>query len=135
MWQSIYVATWKEPTKCLYNVVELFIFKFLSDLEVLDEDLRIDKVYEKCLKNENDGLEYYAEIVRPKIRKLFPSKQESGTWIDNTTIINWTIFVNALGKPVFNTSKLFKNSIKSYNEFWDLTKVQKELTKISLYLK
>jgi hypothetical protein len=32
VWQDIYVATGKEPEKCLYNVVEIFIFKFLSDL-------------------------------------------------------------------------------------------------------
>ena len=30
LWQTIWVATGKSPMKCLYNVVELFIFKFLS---------------------------------------------------------------------------------------------------------
>jgi type I restriction enzyme M protein len=38
LWQSIWVATGKTPIKCLYNVVELFIFKFLSDLNVLPAD-------------------------------------------------------------------------------------------------
>ncbi len=27
LWQTIWVATGKSPIKCLYNVVELFIFK------------------------------------------------------------------------------------------------------------
>lgn len=29
IWQSIWINTGKEPEKCLYNVVELFVFKFL----------------------------------------------------------------------------------------------------------
>ncbi len=33
MWQTIWVATGKSPVKCLYNVVELLIFKFLSDIK------------------------------------------------------------------------------------------------------
>ena len=35
IWQKIWVQTGKGPEKCLYNVVELFVFKFLSDLGVL----------------------------------------------------------------------------------------------------
>ena len=35
VWQSIYISTKDNPTACLYNVVEIFIFKFLSDLKVL----------------------------------------------------------------------------------------------------
>ena len=35
IWQKIWVQTGKSPEKCLYNVVELFVFKFLSDLGVL----------------------------------------------------------------------------------------------------
>lgn len=37
MWQVIWVQTGKIPEKCLYNVVELFVFKFLSDLGVLSD--------------------------------------------------------------------------------------------------
>ncbi len=35
IWQTIYVNTGKDATKSLYNVVELFLFKFLSDIDVL----------------------------------------------------------------------------------------------------
>jgi len=42
VWQDIYVATGKEPEKCLYNVVEIFIFKFLSDLSVLESIYSFD---------------------------------------------------------------------------------------------
>ena len=37
LWQKIWINTGKEPVKCLYNVAELLIFKFLSDLSVLGE--------------------------------------------------------------------------------------------------
>jgi len=76
VWQDIYVATGKDPTKCLYNVVELFIFKFLSDLGILDIDYDFGKIVEKCKKNEKDALEYYAKHVRGKIRDKFPSDAE-----------------------------------------------------------
>jgi len=45
LWQTIWVATGKSPVKCLYNVVELFIFKFLSDLQVLGEDYAFNRIY------------------------------------------------------------------------------------------
>ena len=48
LWQTIWVATGKSPVKCLYNVVELFIFKFLSDLRVLPDDVAFDYIYEKA---------------------------------------------------------------------------------------
>lgn len=35
VWQKIWVNTGKEPEKCLYNVVEILVFKFLSDTGVL----------------------------------------------------------------------------------------------------
>ena len=49
LWQTIWVATGKSPMKCLYNVVELFIFKFLSDLRILPEDVSFNHIYGKAL--------------------------------------------------------------------------------------
>src|ERR1700722_19211755 len=91
LWQTIWVATGKSPVKCLYNVVELFIFKFLSDLNMLTHPYNFDFVLN--LANETNGetaLNYYAKNVRPVIKDdLFkPSKE------DKTTIINGTIFVD-----------------------------------------
>ena len=37
MWQKIWINTGKEPEKCLYNVVELLVFKFLSDLVTISK--------------------------------------------------------------------------------------------------
>jgi hypothetical protein len=64
LWQTIWVATGKSPVKCLYNVVELFIFKFLSDLCVLDEDIAFAKIHQKSLKDAPAALEFYARNTR-----------------------------------------------------------------------
>ena len=128
VWQDIYVATWKEPTKCLYNVVELFIFKFLSDLGVLDDDTNFDKIVNLVSKDEKKALEYYAKNVRPEIRNKFPSDSELWLWTDKTTIINWTIFVENW-EAVLANAWLFKKSILKYNGFWDLTNIEKSFKK------
>ena len=122
VWQDIYINTGKEPEKCLYNVVELFIFKFLSDLEVLKNPCDFETVYgmyAKKIKNK-EVLEYYARNARTKIRKLFPE----GT--DKTTIINGTIFVDINGNPIFSQANLFKSSLKKYNDFGTLRHIKKE---------
>lgn len=113
VWQEIWVNTGKNPEKCLYNVVEMFVFRFLSDLEVLTGDYSFNKVYEKAIKeSDGDALTYYAQIVRPKIRSLFPASTT-----DNTTIINGTIFVNEKGEANLSQSSLFKNTLKHFNSF------------------
>lgn len=47
VWQKIWINTGKEPEKCLYNVVEIFVFKFLSDIGVLEYFNNFNSVYER----------------------------------------------------------------------------------------
>ena len=120
VWQSIYISTKDNPTACLYNVVELFIFKFLSDLGVLNGN----KSFANLLKlykdnNEKDVLKHYASICREEIRKLFKKGD------DGTTIINGTIFVDGNGKPVLSQATLFKDVIEKYEKFGDLKSIDK----------
>lgn len=122
VWQDIYINTGKEPTKCLYNVVELFIFKFLSDLGVLKDIYSFNfliEMYNKDSSNK-DVLEHYAKTSRDKIRKLF----KAGA--DGTSIINGTIFVDSNGNAVPSQANLFRSSIKKYGEFGSLRHVKKE---------
>ncbi len=130
LWQTIWVATGKSPIKCLYNVVELFIFKFLSDLNVLDEDISFNKIYKKAQGNPADALDFYARNTRHKIYKLFPKGD------DGTTIINGTIFVNESGNANLSQAILFQKSLehlsKYSEEFGSLTKIDKEF-KTKLY--
>lgn len=130
VWQDIYVATGKEPEKCLYNVVEIFIFKFLSDLWVLKTINSFSFLIEmiKNWEKETEVLSHYANTIRPKIKKeLFPADSEDGT-----TIMNGTIFVNEKDEPVIEYASLFKKSIERYEDFWDLTNVEKSF-KTKLY--
>ena len=83
LWQTIWVATGKSPVKCLYNVVELFIFKFLSDLNVLSPDDAFQNIHKKSLSNPEEALEFYARNTRKKIWKLFPPSSTDGTTIIN----------------------------------------------------
>lgn len=113
VWQDIWVATGKSPEKCLYNVVELFIFKFLSDLGVLTGQFSFDHLYVLWdSSNNSDVLDYYAKVCRPKIRELFPESKE-----DKTTIINGTIFVNENGEANLGQANLFRNSVKKFKDF------------------
>ena len=130
LWQTIWVATGKSPVKCLYNVVELFIFKFLSDLKVLADDIAFEAIYKKGQADPEEALEFYAKNTRNKIHKLFPPAD------DGTTIINGTIFVNENGEPNLSQSILFFKSLshlKKYTEeFGSLTKIDKQF-KTKLY--
>jgi len=131
LWQTIWVATGKSPVKCLYNVVELFIFKFLSDLHVLDEDIAFTKIRAKAEHDPEAALEFYARNTRKQIYKLFPASK-----FDGTTIINGTIFVNEAGEPNLSQALLFRRSLdhlhKYAEEFGSLTKIDKQF-KTKLY--
>lgn len=113
VWQDIWVATGKSPEKCLYNVVELFIFKFLSDLKVLTGQYSFENLYQLQEKGEKkEALDYYAKVCRPKIKTLFPVSPDDGT-----TIINGTIFVNEHGEANLGQAILFCNSLRKFKEF------------------
>lgn len=130
LWQTIWVATGKSPVKCLYNVVELFIFKFLSDLEVIPEDIAFSRIYEKSRSDPEDALDFYARNTRPRIIKLFPYGK------DGTTIINGTIFVSETGEANFSQSILFQRALSHLfdysQEVGSLTKINKQF-KTKLY--
>jgi type I restriction-modification system DNA methylase subunit len=122
VWQSIYISTKDSPTACLYNVVEIFIFKFLSDLRVLEKDRSFNhllSMYKEGYSNK-EVLEHYATKSRKKIRELF--KEDN----DGTGIINGTIFVNKDGEPVLSQATLFKDTIEKYDKFGDLRNIKKE---------
>ena len=121
VWQSIYISTKDNPTACLYNVIEIFIFKFLSDLGVLEGIHSFSYLASMYDTEDNKTvLRHYALTCRPKIRSLFKEGE------DHTTIINGTIFVNKDGGPVLSQATLFKETIKKYEKFGDLRSIKKE---------
>ncbi|MEM6506003.1 MAG: N-6 DNA methylase [Planctomycetota bacterium] len=112
VWQLIWVNTGKEPEKCLYNVVELFVFKFLSDIGVLQAHNNFASIVR--IRNEAGdaaSLRQYADRCRKDVRDLFPQGE------DGTTIINGTIFVNERGEPNVSQAQLFGEVVQQLEDY------------------
>jgi len=110
IWQDVWSVSGAVPENCLYTFIELFIFKYLSDLNILSGSYNFHNVLDKYkIDSEEDVLEYYANVIRPKIKELF-SKSPT----DNTTIINGTIFVSKDDKAVKGYSSVFKKILEKF---------------------
>lgn len=116
IWQDIWSVSGATPENCLYTFVELFIFKYLSDLGVLQGMFNFNTLYASFSGNtEDEVLETYASVVRPKIKTLFPENPA-----DKTTIINGTIFVSKDQKAVKGYSTVFKKVLTKFKDYGKL---------------
>jgi len=116
IWQDIWAVSGATPENCLYTFVEIFIFKYLSDLGVLKgihNFYNLLKMYED--NTEAEVIEHYADVVRKKIKELFPSNS-----VDKTTIINGTIFVSKDQKAVSGFSTVFKKVLLKFENYGKL---------------
>ena len=82
----------------LYTFVEMFTFKFLSDIGVLKGIYCFDSVYD-VYKNQSarDAFKQYLTTIREQLLALFPVAD------DNTTIINGRLFhtqIDEMGNPI-----------------------------------
>lgn len=112
IWQGIWSVSGATPENCLYTFVELFIFKYLSDLNILTGSFNFYKLLERYeIDKEEDVLEEYANRIRPKIKELFPRNLT-----DNTTIINGTIFVSKDEKAIKGYSTVFKRILERFRD-------------------
>ena len=119
IWQDIWIVSGATPENCLYTFVELFIFKYLSDLEVLQGDYSFYKLMEMYKENtDEEVLEKYAKVIRPKIKDLFVESP-----IDHTTIINGTIFVSKDQKAVKGYSTVFKTVLTRFRDYKKLENI------------
>ena len=114
IWQIIWSVSGATPENCLYTFVEIFIFKYLSDLGVLKGAHSFETLIEMYKENtKEEVLEYYADIIRKKIKfDLFPQNP-----IDKTTIINGTIFVSKDQKAVKGYSTTFKTVLEEFEKY------------------
>lgn len=118
IWQDVWSVSGATPENCLYTFIELFIFKYLSDLGVLKGLYSFDNLIDSYKENtDEEVLETYARIVRPQIKDLFPVS------IDGTTIINGTIFVSKDQKAVHGYSTVFKKVIQRFADYGKLEHV------------
>jgi type I restriction-modification system DNA methylase subunit len=122
IWQDIWSVSGATPENCLYTFVELFIFKYLSDLGVLEEGINFNHLLDRYTytieKPDEKVLEYYAHTIRPEIKALFPSNPA-----DNTTIINGTIFVSKDQKAVTGYSTVFKKILFKFKDYGKLENI------------
>ena len=116
IWQDIWSVSGATPENCLYTFVELFIFKYLSDLDVLKGIYNFYNLFDNYDTNTTEEvLESYANVIRPKIKSLFPE-----SLIDKTTIINGTIFVSKDQKAVEGYSSVFKKILEKFLKYGKL---------------
>lgn len=119
VWQDLWSVSGATAENCLYTFVEIFIFKYLSDLGVLKGMYSFyDLLGRYSGNNENEVLEYYAATVRVKIKELFPWNPD-----DKTTIINGTIFVSKDDKAVEGYGTVFHRILKRFNDFGTLENI------------
>ncbi len=119
VWQDLWAVSGATPENCLYTFVEVFIFKYLSDLGVLQGFFSFNDLLSRYSSNtENAVLEYYANTVRPEIKRLFPRNAK-----DNTTIINGTIFVSKDDKAVDGYAVVFKKILERFEKFGTLENI------------
>ncbi len=119
IWQDIWSVSGATPENCLYTFVEIFIFKYLSDLGILKHLYSFDYLYKlKNLHTNDEILQHYANTIRPQIKKLFPYNS-----IDNTTIINGTIFVSQDQQAVASHSTVFIKVLKQFAEYKPLRNI------------
>ena len=124
VWQKIWINTGKEPEKCLYNVVEIFVFKFLSDIGVLEYYNNFISVYERKERAGAAALTHYATDCRQTIKNdMFPKGA------DGTTIFNGTIFVNEKGEPNLSQAVLFADVLDSFQKYDEIHGSFKYVTK------
>lgn len=122
VWQDLWAVSGATPENCLYTFVEIFIFKYLSDLRVLSGIYTFDallKLYQDI--SEGEVLDFYAKNIRPKIKSLFPKGEK-----DNTTIINGTILVSKDETAVDGYSTVFKKILQRFLDFGPLSNIDRD---------
>lgn len=116
IWQDVWSVSGATPERCLYTFVELFIFKYLSDLKILEEDDKGNKVSFKHIIGlaPDKAFKNYSENVRPWLKSMFPASV-----VDGTTIINGTV----LNANVPEHSIVFYKILKKFSAFGELKNI------------
>lgn len=122
VWQDLWSVSGATPENCLYTFVEIFIFKYLSDLGVLSGIYSFANLLDAYRKNsEGEVLDLYAKNIRPKIKSLFPKCEK-----DSTTIINGTILVSKDETAVAGYSAVFKKILQRFEDFGPLSNIDRD---------
>lgn len=141
VWQTIWLTTHEEPKHCLATFVELFLYKFLSDLGLLPENLSFEKLNcDEEIFRRREGrtqIEFYVQIVRPKMKGLFPEDKfvvfPLDSFVigsDTTSIIDGFVFLEPgianHNHPLETFNHSFLAIIKAFVEFGKIRKIDTE---------
>ncbi len=141
VWQTIWLATHEEPKLCLSTFVELLLYKFLSDLEVLPASLRIDNLdLPEAIYAADKGatqIEFYCNNVRVYLKKLFPEAEKVKPVISNfiegsdtTSIIDGFAFLEpgiaTHNHPLSSFNKSFMDIVRAFLAFGRITNIDSE---------
>lgn len=109
VWQTIWLASGEDPDMCLATFVEIFVFKYLSDLGILNiNDDGVKVTFNEVMNKDSNSLKYYFRYVRPHIKKMFPINEEDGTSIINGTVL----------KPEIEEHNIiFHNILQEFDEY------------------
>lgn len=119
VWQTIWLASGENPDVCLSTFVEIFLFKYLSDLGVLTHnDSGVSVSFSETLKVPEDRIfSYYYNNVRPYIKKIFPADDEDGTSIINGIVLN---------PEISEHNFIFKEILNGFDKFGELKGIDPE---------
>ncbi len=119
VWQKIWLASGENPDICLATFVEVFLFKYLSDLGVLTtNDDGVDISFDATLGIKEDRVfNFYHKNVRPHIKSLFPTNPQ-----DDTSVINGIV----LDPDVVEHNFIFKELLEEFRKFGELKNIDPE---------
>ena len=119
VWQTIWLASGENPDACLATFVEIFTFKYLSDLGVLvTNDLGSAISFYDVLKiDRNKSLRFYSDQVRTYIKDLFPASESDGTSVINGMVLQ---------PDVLEHNLLFYKILQEFESFGTLKAIDPE---------
>ncbi len=119
IWQDIWFVTKATPEKCLYTFLEIFLFKYLSDLKILDVDdegvqISFDHIYSLGPKK---AFKSYSKYVKNFMSSKFPKSDEDSTGIMSGSLLQ--VSVN-------DHSIIFYNILTKFRDFGKLENIDSE---------
>ena len=119
IWQDVWISKSASPEKALSTFIEIFMFKYLSDLKILTQnDAYADIDFDTVLKKGKNGcLVYYFENVRGYIKTIFPENKNDGT-----TLINGM----SLNPSIKEDNATFYNILCKFKDFGDFKDIDPE---------
>jgi type I restriction-modification system DNA methylase subunit len=110
--------TFSSTKMSLYTFVEIFLFKYLSDIQILTNKDSFDHIIKLYKSDENaEVLNHYLTVSRKKMKILFPASKQDGT-----TIINGDVFhveQDEEGNWISpdSTDKIFRLILEQFEEY------------------